>query len=142
MGSVYGDKVIAIQNPKRFKLFASLEQSKIFRKDVFDLCRVTGVNSVPQLGIARNVRYPEQRAEIVLLDRILQSFLKLKQGGVLKKHHGKGAHQAIMDIVNPGSMAGVRALGKVLGKDFTKAGKADVLFTMQVATPTSGIRSD
>ena len=47
LGAVYGDEVIAIQNPKRFKLFASLEQSEVVRKDSFDLLRVAGVNSVP-----------------------------------------------------------------------------------------------
>jgi hypothetical protein len=40
-----------------------------------------------------------------------------------------------MDIVNPGSMARVRAFGKTLGKDFTEAGKADVLFRMQSGNP-------
>ena len=137
MGSIYRDKVIVAQNPKRFKLLASLEQTEIIRKDGFDLLRVASINSIPQLGIARDIRYPEQRGKVVLMDRILQPFLKLKQGGVLEKHHGKGAHQTIMDIVNPRSMARVRAMGKTLGKDFTKAGKADVLFRVQMATPTS-----
>jgi hypothetical protein len=47
-----------------------------------------------------------------------------------------------MDVVNPRSMARVQALGKVLGKDSTKSGKADVLFRMQVATSTTAIRTD
>jgi len=47
-----------------------------------------------------------------------------------------------MDIVSPTSIPMVPALGKVLRKDFTKAGKADVLFRMQAVTPTSGISSD
>jgi hypothetical protein len=47
-----------------------------------------------------------------------------------------------MDMVNPISPARIRAGGKMLGKNLTKAGKADVLFRMQVVTPTSAIGSD
>ena len=69
------------------------------------------------------------------MDGILKPLLKLKQGGVLEKHHGKGAHQAVMDIVNPGSIARVQALRKTLGEDFTKSGEAYVFFDMQMVDP-------
>ena len=72
---------------------------------------------------------------VVFLDRILKPLLKLKQGGVLEKHHCKGAHQAVRDIVKSRSIARVGALGKAPGEDFTKARKPDVLFDMQVANP-------
>ena len=69
---------------------------------------------------------------------ILEPLLKLPQGRVLKKHHGKSTHQAVVKIVlRIGSAVG--ALNKPLGEFFSKAGKADVLFDMQAATPISSV---
>lgn len=137
-GAIQGDKIMVAQYLEGFQLLAALHLSKKIRKNNFDEFGITGVDDVPQLGIARDFGNAEEGGEIVFVLDILKPFLELKEGWVLIEHHGKGAHQAIVDVMFsvPGTRVG--ALREALGEDFTQAVEADVFFDMHVVSPGSG----
>ena len=51
------------------------------------------------LAVFRHRLYLKDVAQVAELFFFFDSSLELQQGGVLKKHHGKSTHQAIMQAV-------------------------------------------
>ena len=55
------------------------------------------IQGIAQLAVLGNRLYLKYPAQVAGLAGFFQSLLKLQQGRVLKKHHGKPGHQAIME---------------------------------------------
>lgn len=80
-------------------MFAPLKALKPIGKNPIELfCRYL-INIFPDLAVFRNRLNLENIAQIAEMLFLLDTSLKLQQGTVLKKHHGKGAHHAIMQTV-------------------------------------------
>jgi len=69
--------------------------------------------------------------QVVGLDTVLHPLLKGKKRGVLEKHHGKSAHQAIMqNMVDFTALSVIIDLAEVLGERFSKSTEAEMFFVM------------
>lgn len=132
-GAIQGDKIMAAQDLECFQLLAALHLSEKVRENDFDEFGTTCIDDIPQLGVARDLGNAEEGGEVIFVEDILKPFLELEEGRVLIEHHGKGAHQAIVDGIC--AFPGTRVTqSEALGEDFTQAGKADVFFDMHVVS--------
>ena len=80
-------------------MLSSLQALKPVGKNRIELLGRYLIKSFPHLAVFRNRLDLKNVAQIAEMFFFLDASLKLQQGGVLEKHHGKSAHQAIMQTV-------------------------------------------
>ncbi|MDO9110165.1 MAG: hypothetical protein Q7U40_05880 [Desulfatirhabdiaceae bacterium] len=81
------------------KLPATLQTVQKIRKDIVESHGREHIDDIAHLCILGNSGNPKDLGKIVLLRALLQSILKSQDGGILKKHHGKAAHQDIVQAM-------------------------------------------
>lgn len=80
-------------------MFSPLQALKPIGKNRVELLGGYLIKSFSHLAVFRDRLDLKNVAQIAEVFFLLDASLKLQQGGVLKKHHGESAHQAIMQTV-------------------------------------------
>jgi len=107
--SIDGNKILFIEKPKPIKLPAALQKAdKGWENTAQRLCRRPIGNS-SHLCVFWNRANVKYRAKVVDLRLFLQSPLEGQKRGGLKKHHGKAAHQHIVQ-----TMADLSGLARII----------------------------
>ena len=78
-------------------MFTALEPLKPIGEDRKQLLCVHSIQGVPQLTVFGDRFYLKHVSQVAELAFSLQSFLEFQQGRVLKEHHSKSGHQAVME---------------------------------------------
>ena len=70
-------------------------------------------------------------AQIVAMHTVLHALLECKYGGILEKHHGKTAHQAIMQqMVDFTALSVIIDPAEVLRERLSQSAEAEMFFMM------------
>ena len=94
------------------------------------------IQSLPHLIVFRNRLYLKDTAQVAEPAFFLQPSLKFENGRVLKEHHGKSGHQAVMELmIEFALLTQVLDCKKVFAKRLSQRVKLQVLFWMQLASP-------
>ena len=80
-------------------MFAALQGSEQVGKQLVDFGIVGIVKHLAQLAVLGNVGDMKKIFQVVAVKPFFQALLKLQQGRILEKHHGKAAHKAIVQGV-------------------------------------------
>jgi hypothetical protein len=80
--------------------------------------------------------------QVAFLAGLLEPALEGAQGGVLEKHHGKAAHQTVVQCKPKLSgLPDVGDLSEVIREDVSQSGKAQMLFDVHAPSPMSDVVS-
>jgi hypothetical protein len=80
--------------------------------------------------------------QVAFLTGLLEPALEGAQGGVLEKHHGKAAHQTVVQRKPKLSgLPDVGDLSEVIREDVSQSGKAQMLFDVHAPSPMSDVVS-
>ena len=131
LAPIQAHQVGIAQEAKHIEVFAALQGMEEVLKHMVDPLIGGSVQDIPQLAILGNRADLKESGQVVALQTMLQSALKLKQGRVLEKHHGKGTHEAIVEAIGDLALPRVRDLFQALGDHFSKRCKTEVLLGMQ-----------
>lgn len=80
-------------------MFSALEPMKPIRKYGKQILTIDVIQGFPHLIVFRNRLYLKDAAQVAELAFFLQAPLKFENGRVLKEHHGKSGHQAVMELI-------------------------------------------
>ena len=95
--TVQGHKIFAAHELVGFQVFPPLQLSKIIREDFSQFIRRRFIQNISKLGVLGDGGHVEGITQVIHLYPFLHPFLEFEQGRVLKEHHRKTAHTAIMD---------------------------------------------
>lgn len=91
------------------------------------------IEDISHLGVFRNVTDTKNGSEITLFNAVLHTLLEGEQRGVLKKHHGKTAHQTIMQgVVDFSVLAEIVDLIKSIRQCLSEGTEAEMFFEMHL----------
>ena len=80
-------------------MFAALQGSEQIGKQLVDLGVIGVIQHLTQLTAFGDSGDMKEVFQVVAVKPFFQALLKLQQGRILEKHHGKAAHKAIMQGV-------------------------------------------
>ena len=96
LGAVDGGNIATTKHLILLEVPAPLQRTEEVVEEGYNLFRTDLVEHLPHLGILRDGRDMEECLQIIVVDLILHSLLKLEQRGVLEEHHRKAAHTDVM----------------------------------------------
>lgn len=97
--SIQAHQIPIIHETEKIKVFATLQGSEQVGKQLVEFAIIGSVEHFTQLAVLGNVGDIKKGFQVVAVKAFFQAQLKLQQGRVLEKHHGKAAHKAIVQGV-------------------------------------------
>ena len=97
--SIHRQQIAIIAETEKFQVSAALQRSEQIGKQLVDWAVISIVKHLAQLTVLGDSGDMKEIFQVVTVKPFFQALLKLQQGRVLEKHHGKAAHKAIVQGV-------------------------------------------